>query len=382
MNENTINSGQLVAPRPEAGSRRAGNLSQPQTTGQASRLCGVFKIVSFFTLVAVLAFGLNQFISAGLRRIKTSEFGAFNQAMSGQINAGVIINGSSRALEHYDPVIIQKISGESAYNLGRNGSQTDMQLAILKAYLTHNTKPKVVIQNLDLFTFEMTRPGEVYDPALYLPYIADNDIYSALRQISPETWKWRYIPLYGYAVEDMNFTWLTGLEAWFGHGPREDFILGYNPRDAKWTGEFDRFKAAHPTGTSRKIEPRGVQVLEDLLTVCQSQGIQTILVYSPEYSAMQALENNRAEIFGTFAAIAARHQVPVWDYSASPICQNQNLFFNSQHLNREGATVFTTDLAARLAKFLAEEAPAHSAGATPSNSPAKGSGNITSPGHP
>jgi len=27
----------------------------------------------------------------------------------------------------------------------------------------------------------------------------------------------------------------------------EDYFLGYNPRNSRWTGDFDRFKAGSPT---------------------------------------------------------------------------------------------------------------------------------------
>lgn len=183
------------------------------------------RIFGFFGLVAMVAVILQTVINSGLRHIQTSEFGAVNRAMMGKVNAEIVINGSSRASAHYDPRVLQRITGKSAYNLGRNGSQIDMQLAILKAYLNHNIKPEVVVQNLDLFSFISTREGEVYQPTLYMPFLDDNEIYQALHKINPDAWKWKYIPLYGYTVVDMRFTWITGIKGFFGWNPPEDFYL-------------------------------------------------------------------------------------------------------------------------------------------------------------
>jgi len=104
-----------------------------------TRGCGLLRLMGFFCLMVLVAFVLDRVFTVGLRRIETSEFGASNKVFSGQVNANIVISGSSRALVHYDPRIIQNITGLTAYNLGRNAAQTDMQCAFLKTYL--NTTP-------------------------------------------------------------------------------------------------------------------------------------------------------------------------------------------------------------------------------------------------
>src|SRR5262249_17993016 len=155
--------------------------------------------------------------------------GSLNRVMSGRVNAQIVITGSSRALAHYDPAIIECVTGKTAYNLGLNGSHTDMQLALLKAYLRHNVKPEIVVHNLDIHSLESTG-SDLYNPGLYMPYLMEQDLYKAIERIRPDVWKWKWIPLYGYAVEDMNLTWVKGLQGFFGINPPEAFFLGYNPR--------------------------------------------------------------------------------------------------------------------------------------------------------
>jgi hypothetical protein len=311
---------------------------------------GLFKILAFFLTIGVLALILDRGITFGLKRIRVSKFGALNRIMSGQVNADIIISGSSRALSHYDPRVIQSAMGESAYNIGMNASQMDFELAVFKAYLAHNQKrPKLVIQNLDLFSFETTKKGQLYDPGYYMPYLRDPDLYNFIRRVQPDAWKCRYLPLYGYVVDDMRFTWIWGLLGCVGIQGREDYYLGFNPRAATWNDDFQHFKASNTTGVSYGIEPEGVNSLAELIQLCQRNGIRVILVYSPEYYEMQALETNRGQVIARFQQIAGQFNVPFWDYSDSAISMRREYFNNSQHLNAEGAELFSNELGQRLA---------------------------------
>jgi len=328
--------------------------------GEVSENCfaSIKRIVVFFGFIALLIFSLNAMITTGLRQIKTSQYGVSNRIMHGDINAQIIITGSSRAVSHYDPRIIQGRTGRSAFNLGRNGSQTDMQIAVLKAYLEHNRKPDVIIHNLDGFTFVTTR--EVYDPGQYVPYLRDEEIYRPLRHINPMIWRSRYLPLYGYVVDDMRFNWVTGLRGLLGWQPREDFFQGFNPRSGGWSDDFDRFKADNPQGMSWEMEPDAIRLVENLIRFCQDNKIELILVYSPEYSEMQSLTKNRSQIFSEFNRLAARYGVPIWDYSKWKYSDNTAFFTNSQHLNARGANVFSNDLADNLRAFLTTQSIASS----------------------
>ena len=73
-------------------------------------------------------------MNTGLRRIDTAAFGVFNRIVNGEINAEILVTGSSRALTHFDPRVISGSTGLSAFNIGINGSQTDMQVAVFKTY--------------------------------------------------------------------------------------------------------------------------------------------------------------------------------------------------------------------------------------------------------
>lgn len=331
----------------------------PPTASSVSGQClkpssAVCRLLLFGAFLLLLACSLHMAITSGLRRIKTSAFGASNQIMDGRVNAQIVVTGSSRALVQYDPRIVQSVTGHSTFNLGRNGSQTDMQVAFLKAYLAHNHKPELVVHNLDAFTFVTTR--RIFDPTQYMPYLWDRELYEASSQINPRIWRSRYVPLYGYVVEDMNLAWTKGVAGFFGWSPREDYFLGFNPRHTQWTGDFESFAASHPKGVTFDIDPAAIQQLEDLILTCKKNGIELIFIYSPEYDQMQAMTSNRKQIFAQFRQLADRDGIPLWDYSDWSHNGDKRVFYNSQHLNAEGAEIFSKDVAYRLQQFFASQA--------------------------
>src|SRR4051812_1813819 len=81
--------------------------TQARSIDPPRSLTGVYRLLAFFAFLAILAFGLHIAINHGLRKITTSKFGALNRIVDGRVNAEIVISGSSRALSHYDPRIIE-----------------------------------------------------------------------------------------------------------------------------------------------------------------------------------------------------------------------------------------------------------------------------------
>ena len=292
-------------------------------------------------------YATHQSVDAGLRRIETSHFGVFNRIVSGGINAEILITGSSRAFSHYDPRIIQQATGYTTFNIGVNGSQTDMQLAVLKTYLKHNRRPSLLVHNLDSFAFETTHGGVSF-PGLYLPYLSEEPLYTTLAHIDRGIWKSRYLPLYGYAVEDMNFTWLSASVRWSA-GTRPRTVTSDSSQDIHHGQAISsRSSAVTQTASDGRSSPRDSSCSKNSCVCAESLAFTCFSWYSPVYYEMQALERNRAEVFARFQELAERHGASLWDLSRSPVAFDRAYFYNSQHLNAKGAARFSADVAAAL----------------------------------
>jgi hypothetical protein len=103
--------------------------------------------------------------------------------------------------------------------------------------------------------------------------------------------------------------------------------------------------------------------MKELIQVCQENGIHLIVVYSPEYRGMQLMTTNRTQIFTEFHKLSQQYHLTLCDYSRWKYSDDTKFFRNSQHLNADGAKVFSTELAQRLATLLpmwrVQKAPPH-----------------------
>ncbi len=119
----------VTAPmRPQAAAEER---TRVQSAGDGRRRPAV-RIVAFFAVLIAVLFGTDALVNTGLRTIDTSAFGVFNRIARGGIDADIVVSGSSRALNHFDPRIIERRTGRTAMNIGMNGSQTDMQVAVFR----------------------------------------------------------------------------------------------------------------------------------------------------------------------------------------------------------------------------------------------------------
>lgn len=332
-------------------------VSCPAQFGARASLCenwkiGVARLFAFFALAFIVAFGLDSMLKHEMRKVNTSYLGALNREMSGRVGSDIVISGSSRGLCSYDPRLLQAATGYSVFNISQDATRTDFQLAFLKTYLKHNAKPRILIQNLDFHSFGLSR--EIAYPGLYAPYLGEKEIYNAFKKVDSDVWKWKYCPLYCFAVEDNRLTWMLGIGRAFGRNPTEDLVSGFLPENKHWSADFHAWKNEYPDGQTIDFDANGVQVMEDLLTLCQNQKISVILVFAPVYKELNPMVKNRNQIFAEFGTLSRRFGVPFWDYSEAPWTSDTKYFGNSQHLNRAGAELFSLNLAERLGAFVSD----------------------------
>lgn len=279
--------------------------------------------------------------------------GVLHNVFSGEINSKILVTGSSRAFVHYDPDVIEKVTGKTCFNIGLDGTSLRLQLAVLRAFLKNNRKPDIIIQNLDITSFASS---EIYQPTQYIGYLHERDIYNALVEIDPIFWKFRHVPLYDLFFHGKEIT----KKAIYGYLYRylkfkiyhENIRKGFLPREVKWDGSFDSYKKNNPQGINREIKESEIKRLKEIIELAKSNGIKIILVYSPEYYENYELTLNRKEIFKIFKDVALEYNVLFLDYSGSDLSKLKQYFYNSQHLNAKGAEKFSEDVALKIKEYI------------------------------
>lgn len=124
--------------------------------------CLIFVLLILSTLII-----LDIAVSKGLRKSEDMMLAEWNDIVSGNINADIIINGSSRAWVDVSPQILENRLNLSVYNIGLDGYPFYMEDMRYELFLKYNNKPKYLIQTLDVFS--LSKRIGLYEVTQFFP---------------------------------------------------------------------------------------------------------------------------------------------------------------------------------------------------------------------
>lgn len=305
-----------------------------------------FFITLFLASIALVL--VDVYYSNQLKKMAlfSGEVQEWNQINEGKTNAELAVFGSSRAFIQINPKILEEETKLNAYNFGLNGSKFKMQLYRFNLYLNHNPKPKIVVWNLDTFSF--SHIDEVFQPNQYVPFMLWNrDLYKALDEYK-STNMWDFIlPLYRYRDQVYWKDQITrskkeklGKDGLF----RKEGFMSYN---RKWDVDWAKMKKKNSD-----FDFSDYELLEKLISKCEQENIQLIFTIAPEFYKGQDYMLNRDEVINRYKTTLEKHHLPLLDYSNDSISFDQKYFYNTTHMNYKGADAFTKELAKDLVKLI------------------------------
>jgi hypothetical protein len=302
-------------------------------------------VLLFCAVGLAIAIAVDATLWTGLRRLRRKRvFAVWDQLLAGRINSDVLVVGGSVALVGVDCDVLSARLGGSCFNIGLDGSPANLQRPYVETYLAHNRRPRVAVVNVDMATSgELKTP---YDLAQYLPYLREKPIAESLNRYV-DVWKFRYVPLYTFTYLGLNETMnaIRGLAVRDVADVDRVALHGFRPEDLPWDGTFEAYRADHPDGVVIPESGAGMDEFVRMIAMLRSRGTRVVLTASPEWAGGQWMERNRASLMRTYATIAREANAPLLDYSGSELARDKSLFYNSQHLNRRGAALFTRMLA-------------------------------------
>jgi len=302
-----------------------------------------FKNSVFFLLgLLIISFIIQSIVFALIKNLEVGELGVINKIMNGQINTEILICGASRAFVGINPKIIEEYSGMSCYNIALNGSRLGLQVPLLKAYLKHNKKPKILIQELGMYSLSVDK--KVFAPYKFLPYLQESEIYEGLLKIDHRIWLNKFIPLMNLTYFNTNFQSILIKDYKRQLNKLGDYLIdGFHKNKNQWSiDEKGFFK--NPHGIYNKIEHKGIQLLDEIIQICKENNIKLVLVNTPEYYKILNLYKHRDEIIKVFENKAKENDLKYLDYTEHEMTKNRNNFYNFTHLNARGANKFTNIL--------------------------------------
>lgn len=302
----------------------------------------ISRTVIYGVLFIALCYGLQFMADKGLRKSESNDYKNWTLILDGDIDADILVTGSSRAMRMIDPAIIDAITGVSSYNLGMEGARLKSQLTRWDAYLKSNKSPELIIQTVDLMS--MGHAETVFKKQQFLPFLSEPTIYENLKEVDNRLFLDRYFPLYKYHGYISEFK--EGIGLFLGRPSAYQYTeyKGYESKDKKFNNEFQQMKdnmtgnvLLHPEG----LIEEGFEILYRMINDCEKRDIELVLAFTPQYFGLTELQTQADYLLVEFEKLGNIPNVHFINYVHHDICKDKTYFYNAMHLNKKGADIFT-----------------------------------------
>lgn len=251
----------------------------------------------------------------------------FNIALRDGTNADIVIFGDSRAGCHFNTVKMDSILNMSCCNLGLAGYSFDYQFHfVVKPYLRHNSRPKLIVLELSPQDFfDKRNPKFDYS---FLPYIWKDEFqyyFDVCNEVSPI---YKYLPFkyYGLGIGTLK----TLMKPDRTNALYKDC---FDPLYSEYSNNFNLLPGW-------EIEnDKSVNSLKNFVMYCDRESIPLILVCSPMHKT-DFYDKCDMSNYRNLVQTAAPN-VPFLDYSLM-FDSDTDYFSDPTHLNCNGSDIFTT----------------------------------------
>ncbi|MDE5811360.1 MAG: hypothetical protein K2H61_03515, partial [Muribaculaceae bacterium] len=252
--------------------------------------------------------------------------------IANEMTDSVLIFGSSRAIHHYNPKILEDSLQTTVYNCGLDGNGIIFNYGRLLTVVDHYTPSMIIYDVMPKFDM-IADDNSRYLQAQRRWYDVDG-VAQIFHDVNPlESLKMRS-NLYRY-----NETFIQMLSdnvkpmqniSYHGFKPIEESMNYDSPaKHIEWTG----------------WDPLKLKYFQAFADLCRDRGIELVISYSPFYKS----QTDPALI--AFTEFAKANNLRVFDYSTfEEIAEDPSCFSDASHLNHIGADRFTNHFASTLLK--------------------------------
>jgi hypothetical protein len=293
------------------------------------------KLIFFIVLVGSIDFALGHLLQHLYFKQKKGKSYRITNVLE-NVESDILIFGSSRAVQHYDPSIIEKMTGFSTFNVGLDGQSIIYQKAILEVILKRH-QPKLIV--LELFEGMDFKFGTTqYDRlSVLLPYAQKH---SSIKKIVQQRSRFEKFKLLSKTYP-YNSLLLRIVEGNLGLTNTDKSNNGYVPKSGYWNLPIKESTKARPNYDKDKVK-----YFYDFVNICKQKNISLFVVISPKFEKC----NN---CFSFSQEICDLAKVTLYNYSSdSAFISNIKYFENPSHLNSEGAKVYSEFISYKLIDWL------------------------------
>lgn len=299
----------------------------------------ITKIAIFFVAAYLIALGLDAMISHGLASSAGYPHQVWKEISSGDYASDIVIMGTSRALEHYDPAIIDSVTGLQSYNLGMGGYGINVQLLKYRYYCHYNHQPKYIFYDVDQLLLKIDNAPHQHQSEQFLPLFYDGAIRKDLMNVG-YSWVNACIPMvryWGYQThnkrglfECLDIKNYCELPSYKGHVPDPD----------DWDSSRLQFTDSIPSNLDEEAKVLFTTFVQE----CRESGVQLIFVTSPVYCRYVEMSPDWNKYVAWYDSIATANDIPYLNYMNHPICHDSTMFNAGVHLTPQGTKIWSATL--------------------------------------
>lgn len=290
----------------------------------------IFKKIAIFLILIIIIdffYGLilkNIYLVQGPSRFAKTTY------ILDKANEDIIIVGNSRAEHHYVPEVFEDSLGIKCFNAGSDGQSIFYFHAIINGFLERNNSQKLIILELGPNSFNIDKVS--YDRLSYLyPYYKNHkEIRKIVNLKSPYEQFKIYSNLFTY--NSMHFiiakSFIKPNTYQNGYGP----IYGCLDIEYNYSDNLN-----DQVINNLLIDNKKVQTFKEILKKVNIKNSNLIVIQSPCFGFRQ--QSKSIEII---KSLTDELSIPFFNYINEPDihCDNK-LFHDTEHLNNDGAIVFS-----------------------------------------
>lgn len=284
-------------------------------------MAGLFKKICLFTLLVICSdylFGIcmNKIYS----HTEKGDHGR-NNYICNDANQDVLIFGSSRAIHHYDPSILEKNLGMSCYNCGEDGMGIVLSYGRYKLFQRKH-QPKLIIYDIEV-AYDLLKNENTKYLGFLRPFYDDPEIKSIFEEVNPNE-KYKMIShLYRY-----NSRWLDIIAQYRSKSNIYSRDYKFAPLNRTIDYEPETYKFA----SDEDCDDLKLKIWDKFLNDCERNNTKIVFVISPVYG------EKSNHVLKPFANLIQKHDVTLLDHFSDELfINNKELFADKMHLNTEGA---------------------------------------------
>jgi len=259
-----------------------------------------------------------------------------NEYICDHTSEDILVMGSSRAVHHYDPRIIEDSLGMSCYNCGYDGCGSITADGLLKIIL-QRYGPKMIIYEV---TPEFDYLQSDKDNTQYLGplknYYDREGVDSVFLMIDPDECLKMVSRL--YRINSKSILMLSE-----NLMKRNETIQGFftENRTMQYEPVIDE------TREPLDLDSVKVVCLKDIISLCQQYNVKLIFAVSPSYKKSDDYKYEFAK------TLADGNHIPfINHYCDTTLNRNAELFYDQVHMNEDGAREYTKCFASQLKREL------------------------------